>query len=289
MVRLLSCAVLAAFACGCAKPAVEAPTPATAPPGPANSATPVATVPEPPDPNKVRLATAASARALVHSEDYLIYLNVNFEGTVLLSPIDHFATAGETVTTLVNPEQVRIFLTRRAREDLAAAGPAGRDQPPRSVIVLRVDAHTPFGKTYGIMRAGRMAGYKRFHWRTVRTADGTEGQIAFTAAVSPEDEALAIPSPLDEVRPVKYLARVTADDVGKLANVTLGDVARGADLGVLVKRLEALKTKHKDAPVVLVLEIDERLLHADVIRVIDAAERGGFADLWPVPIDPKKR
>jgi hypothetical protein len=36
------------------------------------------------------------------------------------------------------------------------------------------------------------------------------------------------------------------------------------------------------------LEIDERLLPADVIQLIDAAGSAECADVWPVPIDPKR-
>ena len=117
----------------------------------------------------IKLPTAIAAKALEQSVEYTIYLNVNAKGEVILTPIDQFKDSeGKVTDTLHNEEQVRIFLARRAKEDIAAAGPANKDKPPRSVIILRVHESTSFEKTYGIMRACRRAGYLKVQLRAIR-------------------------------------------------------------------------------------------------------------------------
>ncbi|MBN9120224.1 MAG: biopolymer transporter ExbD [Planctomycetes bacterium] len=118
---------------------------------------------------EIKLPSAIAAKALESTVDYAIYLNVNEQGKVILTASDQFTdTEGKVTDTLDNAEQVRIFLVRRAKEDLAAAGPAGKDKPPRSVIVLRVHKECSFEKTYAIMKACRQAGYLKVQLRAIR-------------------------------------------------------------------------------------------------------------------------
>jgi biopolymer transport protein ExbD len=118
---------------------------------------------------EIKLPSAIAAKALGGNEDYTIFLNVNEKGQVILTPADQFKdTEGKVTDTLDNAEQVRIFLTRRAKEDIAAAGPAGKDKPPRSVLILRVHKECSFEKTYAIMKACRQAGYLKVQLRAIR-------------------------------------------------------------------------------------------------------------------------
>jgi biopolymer transport protein ExbD len=117
---------------------------------------------------EIKLPKALAAKALDKSEDYAIYLNVNEKGQVILAPVDQYTdSAGNVTTTLDNPDQVKSFLKRRAKEDRAAAGPANADKPLRSVIIMRVHERCSFEKTYAIMKACRQADYLRVQLRAV--------------------------------------------------------------------------------------------------------------------------
>jgi biopolymer transport protein ExbD len=123
---------------------------------------------------EIKLPEAIAAKALDKGEDYAIYLNINDQGKVILAPSDQFKDAeGNVITTLENPAQVTSFLKRRAKEDRDAAGPANKDKPLRSVIILRVHKDCPFEKTYGIMKACRQAEYLRVQLR-VQLASGLD-------------------------------------------------------------------------------------------------------------------
>jgi biopolymer transport protein ExbD len=114
----------------------------------------------------IKLPEALAAKALDKSEEYAIYLNVNEQGKVILAPSDQYKDSeGNVISTLENPAQVEVFLKRRAREDRDGAGPANRDKPLRSVIILRVHKDCAFEKTYGIMKACRRAEYARVQLR----------------------------------------------------------------------------------------------------------------------------
>lgn len=117
---------------------------------------------------KIVLPEAVAAKALDKAEAYTIFLNVNEQGKVILAPADQYKDSeGRVTETLDNPAQVEGFLRRRAKEDIDAAGPANKDQPLRSVIILRVHKACPFDRTYGIMKACRAAGYTRVQLRAL--------------------------------------------------------------------------------------------------------------------------
>jgi biopolymer transport protein ExbD len=118
---------------------------------------------------EIKLPEALAAKALGPADEYAIFLNVNEQGKVILAPSDQYkdSATGDTITTLDNPQQVLTFLKRRANEDRIAAGPANKDKPLRSVIILRVHKDCPFEKTYAVMKACRQAEYLRVQLRAV--------------------------------------------------------------------------------------------------------------------------
>ena len=229
-----------------------------------------------------------SEARLDKSLKYRIYLSVNDLGMVILASIDR---------PVHGPPD------RRDHLDSGKPGPgAGLPQAPGrggpggdgtrrtrtnrcgSVIILRVHKECPFEKTYGIMKACRQAEYEQFQWRANRGADG-EGQITIAGAKS------------DAKPDVEFVARATSDDAGKLAQIkrSRGDeiaeegLDLKADVDAFAKKLTELAAKNKGKRVALQLEVGDKLLQADVIRLIDAAVRAGFTDVWPVPIDKSKR
>lgn len=117
----------------------------------------------------IKLPEAIAAKPLENKDDYIIFLNVNSKGQVLLSALD--AIDGEDV--LSNPKQVEFYMKKRYEEDIRGAG-GDRSKPPRSLIIIRADKETPFDQVYGIMKACRLAGYERAQLRTL-VGDAREG------------------------------------------------------------------------------------------------------------------
>jgi len=111
---------------------------------------------------EIQLPQAYAAKALDKTDEEVIYLNVNKQGKVLLTPNQR---EGDT-DTLDNAEQVRGYMLRRAAVEKKRTG---KDKP-QAVIVLRVDMYTPFEQTYAIMKAARQAGYERVQLRAILAA-----------------------------------------------------------------------------------------------------------------------
>ncbi len=309
MTRLLLALMLAALAVGCGKRSST--TPATAP-----DETPAPTVNEPAIPGDIKLAEAAGAKAIEKMPDHALYLNVNSAGEVLLNPADQWTDAiGDKVTTLVNPAQLGVFLKRRAQEDRAAgtakAVPApagdtpdkiiattadreeaiddGKPKPPlRSTLVWRVDACTPFEKTAALVQVAQNAGFTKSQWRVMRPDDEGEGHFAVTLPAPDDDLGLAIPD-LTAPAATRYVTRVRATDTCRIGDMTFNGLDLKADLEALSRKLRAAKQKHKDKPASIVIEIDRKLLHADVVRIIGVCVRADYPDAQLVPLDPKLR
>jgi biopolymer transport protein ExbD len=311
MNRLLLAALLAVFAAGCGKRAATAP-------GTAPDETPTPAVNEPAQPGGITLAEAAGARPIDKLPDYAIYLNIDSTGLVLLGPNDQFPEpTGANVTTLDNAAQVEVFLKRRAKQD-RAAGPAkaprvppkgdGRPEdviattaekedeldptkpppPLRSTIIFRVDARLPFDKTYAVVKAARNAGYTKAQWRALLPNGAGEGHFAVTIPTPDDELALAIPDPTAPAVS-RYVTRARADAAGKLADLNFNGIDLKADLDALGRKLRAVKQKHADKPVAVVIEIDGKLLHADVIRFVEECVKAGYPNAEIVPLDPKLR
>ena len=277
-VPLLALALFVLSACD--KPA-PAPAPEPLPPVEAE-----APPPERSSKDGIKLPESLAAQPLGAEDEFVIFLNVNEQGKVLLLPADQLKDAqGNAITTLDNPVQVENFLKRRAKEDRAAVG--GKDKPLRSLIVLRIDKGTPFEKTNSIARAASKAGYERLQMRALR-AGGGPGQLALLVPKS--DEAM-VPDPLADA-PVRYTAVVRATNSGKVAKVTLREEGGldlgtdiGADLNVAAQKIKAAAEKHKGMSPKLTIEIEGKLLHAHVVQLMDAGILGGFGDVTPVLLD----
>jgi hypothetical protein len=63
----------------------------------------------------------------------------------------------------------------------------------------------------------------------------------------------------------------------------------GADPANYLKELKARIQELKGKPAKLTLEIDDKLLEAYVVQLIDLGIRADFTDISPVPSDVKKR
>lgn len=122
---------------------------------------------------EIKLPKALAAKTIEKTDDYVIYLNVNEQGKVLLPPTEQYRdSTGKETTVLDTPVNVEIYLKRKAKEEEARAGPGNKDKTARSVIILRVHERCPFEKTYGIMKACRAAGYLRVQLRAELAGSG---------------------------------------------------------------------------------------------------------------------
>jgi len=112
---------------------------------------------------EIRLPKAIAAKVLDKTDDEVIYLNVNLEGKVLLTPDQRLDS-----NTLDNEIQVKEYMSRRAATEKRRTG----KERPQAVLVLRVDHRTTFEKTYAIMRACRLVGYEKVQLRVEKSTAG---------------------------------------------------------------------------------------------------------------------
>ncbi len=122
-----------------------------------------------------------------------------------------------------------------------------------------------------------------------------EGQIAMTLPPAEQGGGFSIPDPTAE-KPAKYIVNVTATAEGQIQSITLREdgaaaVPRdlGGDVNLYFKELQNFSEQNKNKPVKLTLEIDERLLQAYVVQLIDSGIRAGFLDISPIPSEVKNR
>jgi biopolymer transport protein ExbD len=112
---------------------------------------------------EIRLPKAIAAKAIEKTEEDVIFLNVNEQGVVRLTPDQR---EGD-VDSLDNEIQVRDWMGRQAEREKKRTG---KDRP-QAVLILRVDQNARFERTYAIMRACRMAGYEKVQLRVQRSTE----------------------------------------------------------------------------------------------------------------------
>jgi biopolymer transport protein ExbD len=124
----------------------------------------------------------------------------------------------------------------------------------------------------------------------------TEGQLAL--ALPREDGSRSV-QPLRDVaeKPSTYVVRVVAAENGTIEKVTISEEGGVAakDLGPKVESVRdelkavAAGLTRENRTGKLTLELDEKLVQEYVVQLMDTGVRAGFADLSPVPLDPRKR
>lgn len=227
-----------------------------------------------------KLPEAVGAKA-IEPEAYVIYLNVNAKGEVVLPPNAQGLNAnGNAPRVLENLTHVEIHLKRIVKEDELRAGPAKKDAAVR-LLILRVHEDCPFEKAYGILKAGRTVGFTKFQWRVIREDNG---ERRIPVSVKRADEKVT-----------QFTARITADPQGKVEKITLRgegiekEIDFKADIDAFAKKLKEVAEKNKGKRLSLTLEVADKLLQGELIKLIDAATGAGIADVSPIPIDPRKR
>jgi len=137
----------------------------------------------------------------------------------------------------------------------------------------------------------------------------TEGQIAMSLPPPEEGDAVATKIPdITSEKPVKYIARIEATNLGQIDSIRLieegspdekGQVFGGskAEVESFLKACKAIsqaEEKRRAAnssvpPPKLTLEVASNLVQGQMMQVFDAAVLAGFKDIAPVPIDKKER
>jgi biopolymer transport protein ExbD len=109
---------------------------------------------------EIQLPSAHAAKVLDKNDDVVFFLNVNDQGKVVLTPEQQ---EGD-VSVLDNEIQVQNYMTRQASIEKRKTG----KPEPQATLILRVDKRTPFDKTYRIMKACRLAEYKKVQLRVIQ-------------------------------------------------------------------------------------------------------------------------
>ena len=126
-----------------------------------------------------------------------------------------------------------------------------------------------------------------------------EGQIAMSL---PKNETGGgfLPNPF-VAEPEIFIVQVEAAENGTLSNITIArkndvvtrPLSLGADIIGLQKELkaryDAIPGTEAKATAKVTLELQENLLQEYVVQLLDTGIRSGFANIAPVPLDPKKR
>jgi biopolymer transport protein ExbD len=125
----------------------------------------------------------------------------------------------------------------------------------------------------------------------------TEGQIALSLQKEEDDFGQVVPVVPAPDTPRLYVARVQATNGGTIARIIFaeeGAVASkslGADVTAFRDELTAAAARlaRENRTGKLLLELDDRLLQAFVVQLVDTGVRTGFRDVSPVPVAPNRR
>ena len=123
----------------------------------------------------IRLPEAVVAKPIEKKDEYIIFLNVDKDGKVILAGLDAQGDDPDA-NILTNPAQVKSYMDRRYREDMRRRPKEGEAKPSPSLLIVRADKEAPFEKVYAVMKACRTAGYERAQLRAIRYGGKVEGE-----------------------------------------------------------------------------------------------------------------
>ena len=111
-------------------------------------------------------------------------------------------------------------------------------------------------------------------------------ELAFPFILGPDGPELCL-IPCDPM-PATVIVRIDANAKGTLTKITVLEDNQGAELslGTDMKKLQVEMKKRYDAmkgkPVKLILEIEGKLHHDSVVKLLDLGIQAGFKDIAPV-------
>ena len=115
----------------------------------------------------IRLPTAVVAKPIEKADEYIIFLNVDQDGKVILAGLDARGTT-KADNILDNPQQVLTYMKGRHSEDMRRKPKEGQAGPTPSLVIVRADKEANFEKVYAVMKSCRSAGYDRAQLRAIR-------------------------------------------------------------------------------------------------------------------------
>src|SRR5215207_2574385 len=115
----------------------------------------------------IKLPEAVVAKPIEKTDEFIIFLNVDKDGKVILAGLDVQGDRPED-NLLTNPAQVKTYMDRRYKEDMRRRPKAGEAKATPSLLIVRADKEAQFEKVYAVMKACRMAGYERAQLRAIR-------------------------------------------------------------------------------------------------------------------------
>jgi biopolymer transport protein ExbD len=115
----------------------------------------------------IRLPQAVVAKPIEKADEYIIFLNVDKDGKVILAGLDARGTSKED-NILTNQQQVLTYMKGRYSEDMRRAPRPGQAGPTPSLVIVRADKEANFEKVYEVMKACRNAKYDRAQLRAIR-------------------------------------------------------------------------------------------------------------------------
>lgn len=122
----------------------------------------------------------------------------------------------------------------------------------------------------------------------------TEGQLMLALPAEEGGPSTEVPTVDPDKMPVKFVITVPATAEGRIADIILREETGAAPpvkLGTVEKYQAELKKRFdelKGRPGKITIEMDPKLVQAEVVKMIDVGVRTGFTDIAPVPIGRKK-
>jgi biopolymer transport protein ExbD len=113
---------------------------------------------------QIKLPMATASKPLDKSSERTVYLNVDKEGQVQLSPLDRIGNE----SVLTNAKQVETYMKRRYEQDQQSMKPEERGKGPKLRVVIRADELTDTEKVDAVMKACRLAGFSSAELRVLR-------------------------------------------------------------------------------------------------------------------------
>jgi biopolymer transport protein ExbD len=113
----------------------------------------------------IELPHAIAAKPIDPGATNIIFLNVDKQGTVVLSGLDVKGN-NKADNELSNQVQVQNYMKGRFDEDKRRSG-GDADKVRKSTLIIRADKATPFEKVYSVMKACRAAGYENCQLRAI--------------------------------------------------------------------------------------------------------------------------
>jgi biopolymer transport protein ExbD len=112
----------------------------------------------------IQLPVIQKAEPLNPGSDYVLYLNVDKDGDILITE-----SKDTNKINAANEAHLKAYLEGQKIEKESEAAAKGKHDP-EITVVLRADQDAKYGDLYRILDACKRAKYSKFHWRAMTKA-----------------------------------------------------------------------------------------------------------------------